>query len=94
MTGAEALFKDTGVDVRNQYATRLILSRKVEYPKNYYGFMPDMIDVVYYEEDFVEGEFDRPNKKAEQIVNETGEPLHYFIETSGGAQSGLMKPKE
>lgn len=94
MTTAQNLFNDTGIDLRAQYATRMILSRKVEYPKNSYAFMPDMIDVVYYEEEFVEGTFDRPNEKARQIVKEMGEPLHYFIETAGGAQCGFLKPEE
>lgn len=92
MTGPDGLFKDTGIDLRNQCATRLILARKVHYPKDTYAFRPDMIDVVYHEPEFVEGTFNRPNELAQKIVNEMNEPLHYFIESFGGAQSGLMKP--
>lgn len=94
MTTAENMLKDTGVDVTSQYASRMVISRKVEYPKNSYAFMPDMIDVVYYEEQFVEGPSDRADELAQKIVNETGEALHVFIETSGGASHKVLKVKE
>jgi hypothetical protein len=94
MTTAENMLADTGVDLRDQQATRVIISRKVHYPKNIYAFMPDMIDVVYYEEQFVEGRFERAKEKVREIVKETGESLHYFIESFGGAQCGMMKPED
>lgn len=93
MTGADAMFKDTGVDVRHQNGTRLVLARQVEYPKDYYAMMPDMIDVVHHEPEFVEGHYDRARELAQKIVNDLNEPLHYFIESFGGAQSGLLKPE-
>ena len=93
MSNANHLFQMTGVDLRDKYATSLILSRQVHYPKDSYGIMPDMLDVVHYEPEFVEGTFDRPNLLAQKIANDLDETLYYFIETSGGAQSGQVRPQ-
>lgn len=93
MGNALHMLEDTGIDLRAQYATRLIMSRNVEYPKNY-SFMPDMIDVVHHEPEFVEGTFDRPNELAQSIADRMGERLFYFIETAGGAQTGQVSPRE
>lgn len=94
MGNANDLFNQTGVDLRNRHASRLILARRVEYPKNEYFVRPDMLDVVHFEEDFIEGTFDRANILAQEIANKMGEKLHYFIETSGGSQCFHVLPKE
>lgn len=94
MTNANDLFRETGVDLRNKHASRLILARKTEYPKGQYCDRPDMIDVVHFEEEFIEGPFDRANILAQEIANKMGEKLFYFIETSGGAQMFHVTPKE
>jgi hypothetical protein len=94
MTNSNDLFAQTGVDLRNRHASRLILARKIEYPKGQYCDRPDMLDVVHYEEEFVEGTFDRANILAQDIADKMGEKLFYFIETSGGAQSFHVLPKE
>lgn len=94
MTTAENLFNDTGFDLRDKYATRITMARQVDYPKNHYYGMPNMIDVVHHEEDFIEGTFHRPNELAQNLANKLGEKLYYFIETGGGAQSGWISPKE
>lgn len=94
MGNADTLFRETGVDLRDKYASRLILARKREYPKGQYYDRPDMIDVVHFEEEFVEGTFDRANILAQEIANKMGEKLCCFIETSGGSQSFHVTPKE
>lgn len=93
MGNANQLFDETGVDLREKHGTRLILSRNRKYSENN-QYMPDMIDVVYHEPEFVEGTFDRPNELAQSIADKMGERLFYFIETAGGAQSGQVSPKE
>jgi len=94
MTTAEHLFADTGVDVRNRYASRLILCRKIEYPKNGYYTRPNMLDVVHFEEEYVEGTRNRADELAQQIANKMGEKLFYFIETPGGSTCFHVVPKE
>jgi hypothetical protein len=94
MGGAEQLFAETGVDLRDRYAVRLIMCRRVEYPKNGYYIRPDMLDVVHYEEDFVEGRVERGRELSQEIANKLGEKLYYFIETAGGSSAGWISPKE
>jgi hypothetical protein len=92
MTTADRLYAETGVDLREKYGTKLILSRKTEPTENINWFMCNMIDVVHNEPDFIEGRFSRAEYLAQEIVNKLNEPLFYFIETYGGASQGLMKP--
>lgn len=95
MTTANNMYSDTGVDLRNQYSSRLVLARGVHYPEDGHHYaVPEMLDVVFHEEKPVEGKFERARELAKKIVNEMNESLYYFIETNGGSQQGLMKPEE
>lgn len=89
--GADAMLEDTGVDIRNSYGSRLVLSRGIK-SDGHYGSV--YLDVVYHEEHKVEGLFERAYELAKQKVKEMNEPLFYYIETAGGTQSGKMKPED
>jgi len=90
-TNAESLFNDTGVDLRDKRYTRLIVGESGQYD-HYKGTV--VKNVLYEEKTWVLGSFNRPNIKAQQLVNELNKPLYVVIKTQGGAQYSWIKPKE
>lgn len=91
---AEDMFKDTGVDLRNKHSSMVIISKSMAYEDNY---MTRKVfkDVLYKEDEFTEGSFDRKEMraKAQQLANELGHMVYYYKETGGGSMGEYIKPQ-
>ena len=89
-SNSTALFEDTGYDIRNKHLTFgvIALDRKyISYNK------PDIyIDVLYKDEDFVVGEFERIEKMAQEFSNKLNKKVAYGVKSWGGGSSGWKQP--
>lgn len=85
-TNCDALFKDTGVDIRNQHQTFVVLAKERDY-KNMRSIMKD---VVYMDDAPVIGDFDRWKELAKQHP----EAVYYYSKSSGGSSCGMIRRRE
>jgi len=93
-SNANDMFKDTEVDLRNTYSSRVIISKSMIY-EDVYMSGKVFKDVLYLEEEFTEGSFDRAETraKAQKMANELGQTLYYFKESGGGSVGEYIKPE-
>ena len=91
-TNSDALFKDTGLDIRNKHATKVIIAEVAEYAKG--DHRPTLSGIVYEDKDFEEGTFNRGTDLAEIFADKLNKPVYYYVMTGGGAHSGWKSPKE
>ena len=91
-TNSDALLKDTGYDVRDKYLTFGVigLGRKYE---NGCGGGVTITDVLYQDEGWTIGEFDRVDKIAQKLANEIGKTVMKFSKSQGGSSCGQVKPE-
>lgn len=86
----EALFADTGVDVRDQFYTYCVIAKDRAYPNNRLV----MVDVLYRDYDLVLGTFDRPDvdAMAKMFANELGHSVQVHKITHGGSSTAPVNP--
>lgn len=90
-TNSDALFKDTGIDIRDTYLTRVIVAKdqgSTGAPK----WISYFVDVVYFEEEPQMGHFGRGDEIATKIANELGQPVQCFRSSMGGSSRGPVYP--
>lgn len=88
---SDALFKDTGVDIRDRCLTQGIIAKERRDGENY--FAPQIYTEVYhYDELPTVGNFNRIEDLAENIAYELNDPVYYAMISSGGGMSGLKEP--
>lgn len=89
-TGADALFKATGVDVRGTYLTRGIVAMQKEHGK-WPG--PDTFrDVLHFDQGAVLGSFDRIRGIAQAAANARRRRVYHASISKGGGHSGWCDP--
>lgn len=92
-SNSDALFADTGVDLRAMHKTFTVVARGREYPKGHgWDAGPTMIDVVWRDEEPTYGTFNRGEEKAQELADQLGEKLFYYTRTSGGAHGHFKEP--
>ena len=90
-SNSDALFSDTGVDLRDRHITFVVISRGVKSdPDNYMGTI--MTDVLHIDEEPTIGSFERGKKLAQEIANKEGKPVQCYSESRGGSSRGMIKP--
>jgi len=89
--GAESLYQDTDIDVRNLYFGTVVIGRGIERPKPYTTIVKD---VVFQETGLGSFPWPRAEEKAQELANELGEKLYYYGESEGGASSHFVEPEE
>jgi hypothetical protein len=90
---ANALFKDTGVDVRDMCSTFGVIGFDRQYGSH--GMHPvTIIDVQYKDEHWTLGSFDRIEKIAQGIANRKDRTVYYFVKSKGGSSCGPVKPEK
>lgn len=90
-TGASELLKDTGQDYTQTYYTKGIvaLSREnLPWPKGYI-----FSDILYMDENYVIGAFDRTAKIAQEFADKLGCKVYEASIGKGGGHSGWKDPK-
>lgn len=91
-SNSAALLSDTGIDLSDKCLTFGVLSKGVGRASNSYDGV--MTDVVYKDEDWVIGPFDRITKMAKEFANRMGIRIYYYSQSSGGSMRHFFDPEE
>lgn len=83
-SNADALFKDTGIDLRDQRLSFVVLSKGIGSNQKYQTVMED---VVYIDTEPMLGRFDR----WKELVPKYPEANYMYSQTSGGSVSGFIE---
>lgn len=87
-SNSDALYADTGVDLRDKHFTQVYVSRGMEYEENDW-YSPVLLDVFYKEDEPILGAYDRYLTVVADVLNRCGEErVFYRMESEGGACSG------
>lgn len=90
-SNADSLFEDTGIDLREQHQTWVVVARRQEHRRH---MARAYLDIVHVDPEPVEGHFDRGQHLAEKLADELCEPLTVYRESRGGASmGGYIPPK-
>ena len=81
--GADGVFRDTGVDVRNTYYTFVVLGMARDHHGSGYG-RTIIRDVVYKDKAPVLGSFDR----YKELIKAHPQALVYYMRSKGGSSCG------
>lgn len=93
-TNADALYANTGVDLRDKYLTFVVIgrSRDTLLIKNIYKSL--MIDVLYIDDKPTIGEFERGEIIAKKLANKLKKTVFCYSQSSGGSVSSPIEPEE
>ncbi len=101
-SNADAMFQDTGVDVRGKMFSFCVIAKRrgriTEVRDTAFGpreFTIDTLeDVLYQDEAPVLGTFERPEIKemAERFADELGHSVYLYKQTHGGSSNGPVDP--
>lgn len=91
---SDALYGDTGVDLRNKHLTFVIVSRGRKGIQTEQGYTTKMIDVLYKDKQAIVGEFDRGKKLAQSIANKLKQTVYCYTQSQGGSSNSPINPKE
>lgn len=89
-TNSDSLYKETGVDLRDQHLTFGVIG------KGYEGNLREsrILNVLHKDEDWTLGEFNRIQKLAQALANKLGEELYVYQQSQGGSSQGPVKPEK
>lgn len=89
-SSAEALFNDTGYDVRNKCLTMGIVAEDVEpkFPTSFYS------GVIHLDNEWTLGHYDRIQDIAQEAANRLKKPVAYAFISTGGGSSSWVEPNE
>lgn len=90
-TNSGDLFANTGVDVRDQHYTFVVISRGRESGEHYESIM---VDVLYKDDEPQLGSFHRGDSLAREWAREIGAPVFLYSQSSGGSSCGQVKPDQ
>jgi len=95
-SNSEALFEDTGVDLRDTHVTFVVVSKGREHLDmgecGWYKTV--MTDVLYIDDEPTSGSFRRGDEIAKKYANDLGEPVFLHSQSNGGSSTGQVKPDE
>lgn len=90
-TNSQDLFNNTGVDVRDQHYTFVVISRRRESGEHYESIM---VDVLYRDGGPKLGSFHRGDILAREWAREIGAPVFLYSQSKGGSSCGQVKPDQ
>jgi hypothetical protein len=90
-SNADALYEDTGVDLRYNHETFVVIGKRICYDRN--KLFGTITDVVYIDDKPKRGSFDRYKEIGQKIANKLGIPVFYYMKSYGGALSGRILPE-
>ena len=85
-SNADALFKDTGVDVRNNFITWGCVGTGRNYDAN--SGLTKLTGVKWFDAEPTKGDYDRIDYIAWEMQKASDEPLYYYRESEGGSSHG------
>lgn len=90
-SNSESLLKDTGIDIRDLHLTRVVLGTGgVEYQG---GHSFKVKDVVYQEDDYQLGSYDRDKELAQEYADKLNKDIHGWVQSMGGGHGVFKKPR-
>lgn len=90
-SNADSLFADTGIDLRDKYLTFGVISMGREHPD---GLKFLMKDVIYLDEDWTIGPYERVNLLAQEMANQLLTSVFVYVAGQGGSSCGRVEPKK
>jgi hypothetical protein len=90
-SNSDALFQDAGVDLRESHSTYGVIAMGREYDDKMNLLMKD---VIYKDDDWTCGSFDRIRIISQNMADTLGTPVFSYIESSGGSSCAMVKPKK
>lgn len=90
-TNSQDLFNNTGVDVRDQHYTFVVISRDRKSGEHYESIM---VDVLYQDDEPKLGSFHRGDLLAREWAREIGAPVFCYSQSKGGSSCGQVKPDQ
>jgi 3',5'-cyclic AMP phosphodiesterase CpdA len=87
---ADSMFRDTGVDLRDQYSSFVVIGKGVRFEKGRYESIRVITDVVYMDDGFQIGPFQREEAIVKTLP--VGK-YQYYRETRGGSIAGSIEHK-
>jgi len=90
-SNADALYDDTGVDLRDAHLTFVVIAKDRKWNEN---SMCVFLDVLYKDDVPQIGSFDRGTLLAMKMSKELGIPLALFTESTGGSSNGFVYPDQ
>lgn len=88
-TNAELLLANTGIDLTAKYNTFVVIGRFLKHKDG----RAIIQDVLYKDDQFTEGRFDRGNIKAQEIANNIKETVVCYSRSTGGYGIHYFNPK-
>lgn len=90
-SNAGALLSDTGVDVKAHHATRAWygLGYDIDQGFDHKG----LIDVFEVEGDYILGQFNRAEERAQLLANSRKQIIHGWVESRGGGHGFVKEPE-
>jgi hypothetical protein len=85
---SDAMFADTGIDVRNQHFTSVCISEGVEYGRNYETICRGAL----YRDENVLGSFHRPDEIAREWARKLGHRVYMAAQSDGGGHYCFIEP--
>lgn len=94
-SNTDALFKDTGLDLRNKIKTWGCIGRKRSWHRqsNWGDSQTVIEDLIYFDHCVIAGAFDRIQDMAQKMSNAMGITLYYYMQSYSGGSSGPVDPK-
>jgi len=90
---SNALFADTGMDVRDKCFTFVVIARRRSY-KSKPSYETVLEDVLYQDLDWQIGHFSRWKEIARQLWEQGEHELVYYSQSSGGSSNGSIRAKD
>lgn len=87
-SNSESLYSDTGIDVREQHLTFVVVSKR----RVYHNGITTMCDVLYQDERPTVGAFKRGESIARAFADELGVPVICYSQSDGGSSIGPVSP--
>lgn len=81
-SNSESLLDDTGVDIRDQHLTFVVISREREIGEHY---EPIMKDILHIDSKPTIGSFQRGGHMAQRFAKKLGGPIWCYSESTGGS---------
>ena len=90
MSNSNALFNDTGHDVRNKHLTFVVIAKKRDTIGPHYNTR--LSGILYKDDNWTIGLFDRGKHRAQMLANKLGHSIYLYSESQGGSSCGPVDP--
>jgi len=93
-TNSDALYGDTGVDLRNKCLTFVVISRDRKSIQTERRYTTKMIDILYKDDKPTIGKFERGKIIAQKLANKLKQTIYCYSQSQGGSSNSPIEPKE